>query len=150
MNLLIVDDEYFIVKSIVRDLDFDALGITSVSTAFSVQQAQDIFAEKKIDILLTDVEMPRQSGLELISWAHEHGYNPVSLILTGHPQFDYAQRAVKLHCFGYILKPASPDVLTEELKSAVEAVRLNQVQAEIPVPESSFMISVKKCITTNI
>ena len=150
MNLLIVDDEYFIVKSIVRDLDFDALGITSVSTAFSVQQAQDIFAEKMIDILLTDVEMPRQSGLELISLAHEHGYNPVSLILTGHPQFDYAQRAVKLHCFGYILKPASPDVLTEELKSAVEAVRLNQVQAEIPVPESSFMISVKKCITTNI
>ena len=55
MNLLIVDDEYFIVQSIVSALDFDALGITSVSTAFSVKQAQAVFAEKRIDILLTDI-----------------------------------------------------------------------------------------------
>ena len=150
MNLLIVDDEYFIVQSILRDLDFEVLGITSVSTAFSVKQAQEVFAEKRIDILLTDVEMPRHSGLYLIEWANEQGYKPLSLILTGHPQFDYAQRAVKLHCFGYILKPASPDVLTEELKSAVEAVRLNQAQAEIPAPESTFLTAVKHCIAANI
>lgn len=150
MNLLIVDDEYFIVQSILRDLDFEALGITSVSTAFSVKQAQEVFAEKRIDILLTDVEMPRHSGLYLIEWANEQGYKPLSLILTGHPQFDYAQRAVKLHCFGYILKPASPDILTEELKSAVEAVRLNQAQAEIPAPESTFLTAVKHCIAANI
>ena len=150
MNLLIVDDEYFIVQSILRDLDFEALGITSVFSAFSVKQAQDVFGEKHIDILLTDVEMPRHSGLYLIEWAHEQGYRPLSLILTGHPQFDYAQRAVKLHCFGYILKPAAPDVLTEELKSAVEAVRLSQARAEIPAPESTFLASVKRCITANI
>ena len=150
MNLLIVDDEYFIVQSILRDLDFEALGITSVSTAFSVKQAQEVFAEKRIDILLTDVEMPRHSGLYLIEWANKQGYKPLSLILTGHPQFDYAQRAVKLHCFGYILKPASPDILTEELKSAVEAVRLNQAQAEIPAPESTFLTAVKHCIAANI
>lgn len=150
MNLLIVDDEYFIVQSILRDLDFDALGITSVSTAFSVKQAQEVFAEKHIDILLTDVEMPRHSGLYLIEWANEQGYKPLSLILTGHPLFDYAQRAVKLHCFGYILKPATPDVLTEELKSAVEAVRLSQAQAEIPAPESTFLTAVKNCIAANI
>lgn len=150
MNLLIVDDEYFIVQSILRDLDFDALGITSVSTAFSVKQAQEVFAEKHIDILLTDVEMPRHSGLYLIEWANEQGYKPLSLILTGHPLFDYAQRAVKLHCFGYILKPATPDVLTEELKSAVEAVRLSQAQADIPAPESTFLTAVKNCIAANI
>ena len=150
MNLLIVDDECFIVQSLLRDLDFDALGITSVSTAFSVKQAQDVFAEKHIDILLTDVEMPRHSGLYLIEWANEQGYKPLSLILTGHPQFDYAQRAVKLHCFGYILKPATPDVLTEELKSAVEAVRLSQAQVNIPTPESTFLTTVKHCIAANI
>lgn len=150
MNLLIVDDEYFIVQGLLRELDFSALGITSVDTAFSVQQAQHIFARKRIDILLTDVEMPRNSGLDLIQWAHEQGHTPVSLILTGHPLFDYAQRAVKLHCFGYILKPASPDVLTEELRSAVEAVQLRQSHAEIPAPESSFLTTVKNCIAANI
>lgn len=95
VNLLIVDDEYFIVQSIVSALDFDALGITSVSTAFSVKQAQAVFAEKRIDILLTDIEMPRQSGLDLIEWTYQEGYKPIALILTGHPLFDYAHRALK-------------------------------------------------------
>jgi len=66
MNLLIVDDEYFIVQSILRKLDFYTLGITTVWTAFSVQQAQKVFSENEVDILLTDVEMPRNTDLDLI------------------------------------------------------------------------------------
>ncbi len=150
MNLLIVDDEYFIVQSIVSALDFDALGITSVSTAFSVKQAQAVFAEKRIDILLTDIEMPRQSGLDLIEWTYQEGYKPIALILTGHPLFDYAHRALKLHCFGYILKPVTAEILTEELKSAAEAVRLSQEETEIPQTQSTFLSSVKKCISANM
>ena len=143
MNLLVVDDEFFIVQSIIQSVDFDVLGITSVSTAFSVKQAQAIFAEKRIDILLTDIEMPRQSGLDLIEWTYQEGYKPIALILTGHPLFDYAHRALKLHCFGYILKPVTAEILTEELKSAVEAVRLSQ-------EETAFLSNVKNCIAANI
>ncbi len=150
MNLLIVDDEYFIVQSILRKLDFHTLGINSVWTAFSVQQAQAIFSENEVDILLTDIEMPRNTGLDLIQWAHEQGYHPTSLILTGHPLFDYAQRALKLHCFGYILKPASAEVLTEELLSAVDAVKLIRENTDIPVPESTFLVSTKELIVSNL
>lgn len=150
MNLLIVDDEYYVVQSILRDVDFDSLGIKSVLTAFSVKQAQDIFAEKRVDLLLTDIEMPRHSGLDLIEWAYEQGHRPISLILTGHPLFDYAQRALKLHCFGYILKPATPDILQEELKGAIEAAQLSRANVTIPVPEPTFLEEVKKCISLHI
>lgn len=150
MNLLIVDDEYFIVQNILHRLDFDSLGISAVWTAFSAQQAQEVFSKKEVDILLTDIEMPRNSGFDLIQWVQEQGYHPVSLILTGHPLFDYAQRALKLHCFGYILKPASAEDLAEELLSAVEAVRLIRADADIPIPESTFLSSVKKSIAINI
>lgn len=119
-----------------------------------MKQAQAVFAEKQVDILLTDIEMPRQSGLDLIEWAYREGYRPITLILTGHPLFDYAHRALKLHCFGYILKPVTAEILTEELKSAAEAVRLNREEnreaEESPEEQSDFLSAVKKCIAANM
>lgn len=148
MTILIVDDEYYIVQKTIRDVNWDQLGIDSILTAFSAAQAQEILKEKHVDILLTDIEMPRMNGLDLIIWANEHDYKPISLILTGHQLFDYAKKAISLHCFGYILKPAPAFILEEELSSALEAIRLNG--QDIPVPESNFLSIVKKCVLQNI
>lgn len=148
MTILIVDDEYYIVQKTIRDIDWDKLGIDSVLTAFSATQAQEIFKKKQIDILLTDIEMPKMNGLDLIIWANEHGYKPISLILTGYQLFEYAKKAISLHCFGYILKPASSFILEGELASALDAIRLND--KNIPMPESTFLSTVKNCILKNI
>ncbi len=148
MTILIVDDEYYIVQKTIHDVDWNKLGIDSILTAFSAAQAQEIFKEKHIDILLTDIEMPRMNGLDLIIWANKQGYKPLSLILTGYQLFDYAQKAISLHCFGYILKPAPAFILEEELSSALNAIRLSG--QNIPIPESNFLSSVKKCILQNI
>lgn len=148
MNILIVDDEFFIVQGIVNDLDWDKLGIDKICTAFSMSQAKDILNSTHIDILLVDIEMPKGNGLDLIIWANENGYHPISLILTGHQILDYALKAIKIHCFGYILKPASPSVLEAEIGSAVNAALLNI--KEIEEPSSNFLISVKKCIAQNL
>jgi len=148
MNILIVDDEFYIVQGIVNDLNWDRIGIDSIHTAFCMEQAKEIFNTTSIDILLTDIEMPQGSGLDLIVWANDQGYHPVSLILTGHQLFDYAQRAIKIHCFGYILKPILPATLELELLSAVNAASLNT--KDIAPPSSSFLNSVKKCIAQNL
>ncbi len=148
MNILIVDDEYYLVQSIVKDLDWKSLNITSVFTAFSAMQAQEIFQKEKIDILLTDIEMPQMNGLDLIIWANEQNYHPVSLILTGHQRFDYARQAIKLHCFGYILKPAPTNVLEEEIRSSCEAVNLDT--EDIPDGGSDFLTTVQNLIAKNL
>lgn len=69
--------------------------------------------------------MPRETGLQLVEWLHEHNFHPVILVLTGHQRFDYAQEALNLHIFSYLLKPIDPQQLTEKLQAAVEEVKKN-------------------------
>ena len=119
MNILVVDDEYYIVKNIIETTDWSALGIEQAFPAYSASQAKRIFeGSQDIDILLTDIEMPRETGLQLVEWLHENDFHPIVLVLTGHQRFDYAQEALNLHIFSYLLKPIDPDQLMEKLAAA--------------------------------
>ncbi len=100
MNILVVDDEYYIVKNIIETTDWSALGIEQAFPAYSASQAKRIFeGSQDIDILLTDIEMPRETGLQLVEWLHENNFHPIVLVLTGHQRFDYAQEALNLHIY---------------------------------------------------
>ena len=126
MNILVVDDEYYIVKNIIETTDWSALGIEQAFPAYSASQAKRIFeGSQDIDILLTDIEMPRETGLQLVEWLHENNFHPIVLVLTGHQRFDYAQEALNLHIFSYLLKPIDPDQLMEKLAAAVQEVKKN-------------------------
>ena len=122
MNLLVVDDEYYIVQGIISSIRCDVLGIDSIFAAYSCEQARQIIAKKQVDILITDIEMSRENGLSLINWIQEQHYTIVTLILSGHPRFDYAQEAIKMHCFSYILKPVNPAALEKELLKAIKTL----------------------------
>ena len=128
MNILVVDDEIYIVRGIVRTVDWNGIGISKVLTAFSMEQAQKIFAGERVDILLADIEMPKGSGLELVEWAHSRGYNPATLFLTSYAKFEYAQKAIQMQCLGYIMKPADAGKLNSELLRAVKTMKENDEQ----------------------
>ncbi|HAH63608.1 MAG TPA: hypothetical protein DCL73_16105 [Treponema sp.] len=123
MNILIVDDEYYIVQGIRNVIDCKKLGISEVFGAYSMKQAQKVFEEHDVAILLTDIEMPKGSGIDLVRWVYDSGYAPVVLFLTGHQNFDYAYTAIKLQCLDYLLKPVRPAVLAEKLSEAVRVVK---------------------------
>lgn len=128
MNILIVDDEIYSVQGIVNALDWKSLGFENVFTAFSMKQAQKVFEKETVDLLLTDIEMPKGSGLDLIEWANEKGCSPVTLFLTSYAKFEYAQRAIQMQCFGYILKPVEPQKLKEEILRAVRRISMEEMQ----------------------
>jgi len=157
MNILIVDDEYYIVQGIIKNTDWEKLGIHNIFFAYSMPQAQEIFENNHIHILMTDVEMPGQNGLALISWAQQSGYQPVTVLLTGHQRFDYAKQAISLHCYSYLLKPINQQKLEEELALAYKEARQKEDREhQHPLPfsqevsRSSFVESVKKCIIENL
>lgn len=60
MNLLIVDDEYLVVEEVVTVTDWELLGITEIYSATNAVSAVRILNEKKIDIMICDIECPRQ------------------------------------------------------------------------------------------
>ncbi len=123
MRILLVDDEEDILEGMLSGIDFTALGFDQVYTADSAQQAREILEKEPVDILLTDIEMPGESGLELLDWLRRQNSDIVTMFCTSYANFDYAKKAVEMHSFDYYLKPISYTELAAHLTSAVEEVR---------------------------
>ena len=123
MKLLIVDDEIWAIQGILDGVNWDKLGFDEVLTACSYAQAVSAMQSASIDVLLSDIEMPDESGLELVAYANAHSPGTACIILSCHDEFDYAQQAVKLNYLAYVLKPVYYETLTEILKKAMDFVR---------------------------
>lgn len=124
MNICIVDDDKYVVEKIVEGVDWERFGIEGIYTACNIRQAREILGTKQIDILLSDIEMPHGSGLELLEWIREQKLPVECIYLSSYAHFAYAQKALELHSMGYLLKPVS----NRELESALEKA-VNQIQA---------------------
>lgn len=127
--------------------------------AYSVRQAKRILeGSEDVDIVLTDIEMPKETGLELVQWMHDNGFHPVVIVLTGHQRFDYAQTAVDLHIFSYILKPINWNGLADKLNAAVQEVRRRElfeqerlnIETRLAGDPSDIITVIKEYVHTNL
>ncbi|MDE6994656.1 MAG: helix-turn-helix domain-containing protein [Lachnospiraceae bacterium] len=123
MNILLVDDNINVLESLQYGIDYKALGIDKVYAALSSKVAKDILLKVPIHIMLTDIEMPCESGIELLQWVNEKGLRVLTMFCTSYASFNYAQKAIELHSFDYYLKPIAFDDLAKRLERAVAKVR---------------------------
>lgn len=137
MNILIVDDEYYIVQGISKIISEAFSEFNNIYEAYSAEQAKRIIEKESIDILITDIEMPRENGLSLVSWTYSNAYPIICIILSGHQRFDYAQKALKLHCVSYVLKPVDKMQLCDEIHHALNLLQ-NQAHQRSAVSISSI------------
>lgn len=115
MNLLLVDDEITMINILTDAVDWMTVGIERVFTAYNAMRAKEIVEKETINILVCDIEMPKESGLELIRWIREQKREISCIILTAYPDFNYAKDAISLDVDTYLLKP----VVFEDLKNVV-------------------------------
>lgn len=120
MTLLIVDDEYYLVRGLKNRVCWAECGIDTVLEAYSAEQALQVYQENQVDILLADVEMPRENGLSLIRKVIEKGYDSINILLTGHADFNYAKEAIQLKVFDYLVKPIETGQLVLVITRAAE------------------------------
>ncbi|MDO4283883.1 MAG: helix-turn-helix domain-containing protein [Eubacteriales bacterium] len=105
MNLLLVDDQKEILKSLREGIAWETLPVERIYTATSAMEAKLVMMNFPVDVLLTDIEMPEENGLSLAAWARENVTDLEIVFLTSHPDFSYAQEALRLGSFDYILQP---------------------------------------------
>ena len=137
MNLLITDDEYYIVQGLVGMLDKEELGIDNVFTAYSAEQALNVIRKEQVDLMLLDIEMPKETGFELLERLRSERRRIITIILSGHQRFDYAREAINYHCYNYLLKPIGKQSLNRELSRAISflrTIRKNPAPAPAPTP----------------
>lgn len=126
MNVLLVDDDYYVVAALQKRIDWAALNIETVYTANNVAQAREIVENYSVQILISDIEMPQGSGLSLLAWIRENHYPIQTILLTNYADFNYAQKAIELQSFEYFLKPIEFDKLMLIIQKAI--VRANEQQ----------------------
>ncbi|WP_410511469.1 helix-turn-helix domain-containing protein [Paenibacillus sp. BR2-3] len=126
MNALLVDDDYFVITALEKRMDWKALSIDNIYTAYNVAQAREILLQHPVQILICDIEMPQGSGLELLAWIREERYSVQAIFLTNYADFNYAQKAIELQSFDYFLKPIEFDKLTLIIQKAVSKAKEQQ------------------------
>lgn len=110
-KVMIVDDEVIFRDYLRSVLDWETLGFTISQEAKNGLEALELAAAAIPDIALVDITMPFMDGLQLTEKLKEL-YPMISIVLiTGHNEFKYARRALKLGVEDYILKPFSKDEL---------------------------------------
>lgn len=110
-SLLVVDDEKHYADSLADTIPWETLGISRVWKAYSASEALALIDSFPIDILMTDIRMPRMNGLELIEQARLRIPGLKCLLLTGYADFDYARKAIELQALDYLMKPAKDEQL---------------------------------------
>ena len=118
MKMLIVDDEKIIRMGIANGHDWQAEGFEQVFTAEDGEQALEIAAREKPDIVITDIRMVNMSGLDLARSLSERGYKTKVIIISGYGEFEYAQEAIRYGVVEYLLKPARIENILNAVRKA--------------------------------
>ena len=135
MNVILIDDEEVAVNALRRRVDWSKYGVDEVYIASSAGQARELFQEKTIDVMLSDIEMPQGGGLELFEWVKTYYPAVECVFVTCHPEFEYVRRAMQLGSADYILKPIDYEELDEVLSRLAERVRRHR-RGSVILPEA--------------
>lgn len=114
-KILIADDEPKIRRGLRNVLDWAEMDAEIVGEAEDGEIALEMVRDTRPDILLLDICMPFINGIELIEKLKSEYNDCMIIVITGHDEFSYAQEALRLRVFDYVLKP----VLKEQLHTVI-------------------------------
>lgn len=122
MKLLIVDDEIHIVNYIKHLINWKKIGFGEVYTTNKGTEAKDYILKEKPELIITDVQMPSISGLELAEIIYENKLSTRVIILSGYSDFSYAQQAIRLGAIDYLIKPIRKNDLLPVVKRSLDTL----------------------------
>jgi YesN/AraC family two-component response regulator len=117
-RVLIVDDEAEIRSALAAYYPWTELGFVVAARASCVAEARAVVEAEVIDVVLCDIRMPGESGLEFAAWLAAERPEIKVVLLSAYRKFEYAQEAFKYGVRGYLVKPPSD----EEFRAVFKAV----------------------------
>lgn len=104
IKAIVVDDERLVRKGFISLFDWSSFGIAIVGEAGDGKAALELLEQVEVDLMFTDITMPRLSGFDLIAQVRRRFPKIRSVVLTCHHEFDYVQEALRLGAIDYIVK----------------------------------------------
>lgn len=120
-KILLIDDETIIIEGLKKLVAWEEIECKVVGIAEDGQEGLDLVRRLKPDIVISDIQMPKLSGLEMIKKIKEKKQDVKFIILSGYREFEYAREAISLGVIHFLLKPTN----LEDIKNAVlEAINI--------------------------
>ena len=116
-DILIIDDEKAIRKTLTEILSFEGYKLEEAADG---EEGLKKFREKKYDLVLCDIKMPKLDGIEFLQKAGEINPDVPVIMISGHGNIETAVEAVKKGAFDYISKPPDLNRLLITIRNAMD------------------------------
>ncbi len=120
-NILVVDDERSIRITMKAFLEMDG---HSVETAEEAESAMGVLQSRPIDVIMTDIILPRVSGVELLRRIREISPHVQVIMMTGEPTLETVSESLRLGAVDYLQKPAGKHEILKAVRNALQVKRL--------------------------
>lgn len=133
-KLYLLDDEPFILEGLKYIIDWEEYGFGVVGTSNNGEDGFNFIKNEDVDLIITDIMMPKMTGLELISNLKKINHNAKFIVLSAFQEFKYAKEAISMGAENYLTKPIDEDELIqtiEEVKKKIEKIKLEKVDTKI-------------------
>ncbi|MEG0371933.1 MAG: response regulator, partial [Clostridium sp.] len=119
-KVLIVDDEKIIRIGMRTIIDWESYGFKISEIASDGEQALQVIQEQSIDLVITDIKMPKMDGITLVKALKEQDFKGQIIMLTSYGEFDMARECLRYGVHDYLLKGT---LRSTELIKTLDGVR---------------------------
>lgn len=146
-KLIIVDDEKNIREGLAECYPWDELGFEVCQTLPDGKSALDYIERNRVDAILSDIRMPKMTGLELAQYLAEKSPSISIVLLSGHAEFEYAQAALRYGVKEYILKPVNYDDVIRVFQSIRETLDQQKGLRKVDEPAPGYYDQIIEQVT---
>lgn len=129
-RILIAEDEKFIRMGLKTMVQRAPIPVGEILEARDGEEAMELLRQYTVDLLITDIRMPKMDGIQLVSQLGTMGLRPMVLVVSGYDDFSYAVEMLRSGASDYLLKPVEREQLYEALEKLEEQFQRLQAEGE--------------------
>ncbi len=129
-KLLIVEDEKLIRKGIIAIASRAGIDIEEIIECKNGLEALEVVKSQKIDVMITDIRMPKMDGVALVKEVQKLSTMPKIVVISGYDDFSYAVEMLRCGVKEYLLKPINREDITRTIKQLDEEISLEEQRSE--------------------
>ena len=118
INVVVVDD-HAVVREGIKRIVSESGGMTVSGEASDGHEAIRVIKNQPCDVVLLDITMPNKSGLDVLKELHAASPRLPVLVLSMHPEDQYAVRVLRAGAAGYVTKDSAPAKLVQAIRKVV-------------------------------
>ena len=142
-RILVIDDEQSIRATFEIFLKREG---HEVLLAEDVSEALKIASEQKLDLVITDIIMPKATGIEFLSGFDSKNKNIPIIVMTGEPTIETAKEALKFNANDYLIKPVSKETLIKAVKYALSEKSLVDKKIQLEMENERYRNNLEKLV----